>query len=77
MKTIWNYLNKRNLSTRKKTRIFLLCTTLFFSLTGLLVWFFLHFFVLATLSWAVCFMGYPGLFLGLWGGILFLYRQEL
>ena len=45
-------------------------------LIGLLVWGVVRVFALDALPWALCFMGYPGFFIGFIGGIFFLWTKD-
>lgn len=74
MKSIWNYVHAKPWDEARKTHCFLFLNALLFAAVGLGVWFALHFFVLNTISWAICFTSYPGFFIGVLGGVLYLYR---
>lgn len=77
MRFIRNYVHHKKLNTSGRTRLFVFLTTLSSSLLGLVFWFVLHFFVLNEISWAICFAGYPGVFVGFIGGIIYLYRHNI
>lgn len=76
MKLIWRYVNSLNIKFNNKIGIFLTATVFASSLAGLLIWYALHFFTFNTVTWAICFAGYPGFFVGLIGGVIYLYRHE-
>ena len=76
MKQLWSFVEQIHVSEMKKNGIFLFLTTILSALTGLLVWYILHFFICNTISWALCFTGYSGYFIGLVGGCLFLCRHR-
>lgn len=75
MNILWNYLKSKNINTQKANIFFLLINTLIAGIGGFFIWFIIHFFTLNKIAWALCFIGYPGFFIGLLGGILFLYKQ--
>lgn len=77
MKFIWQYIHNKKWQEERKTRMFLFLTIAFSSIAGLAVWYTLHFFALNKISWAICFAGYPGFFVGLIGGILYLYHHAI
>ena len=76
MKKLYEYVNKKAWDSQWETKIFLLCNTLFFALVGALAWLLLGRLIWPGMESLVCFIGYPGIFAGLIGGILFLYRQN-
>lgn len=74
MKNIWNCINNKDWKIENKYGLFLFITTSISSVIGFVIWFALHFFILNKISWAICFTGYPGFFIGLIGGIIYLYH---
>lgn len=74
---IWKYIQKSGLAKDKKVILFLLCSVFTFSLLGALIWAVVARFFLPDLVWLACFAGYPGCFAGYFGGVLFLWRQEV
>ena len=58
-----------------KTSLFLVVNTVCWMLIGLLVWGVVRVFAFDALPWALCFMGYPGFFIGFIGGIFFLWNK--
>lgn len=76
MKYLWNHVDQLNYTTTQKQKLFLFLNSLIFGLLGFLFWIPVQFFTLRTLDWLVCFVGYPVMFLGLLGGILYLYNHE-
>ena len=76
MKTLYIFINKSHASKSMKNASFLLLNMILFSAMGYATWFVLHFIALNTISWALCFTGYPGYMFGLFGGIIYLYRRE-
>lgn len=73
--TIWCFVEALVHSNRKRKTIFLLSSSIVFAILGLLVWFVAHFFVLDDITWMLCFMGYPAMFLGYLGGVLYLWNK--
>ncbi|MDD6155498.1 MAG: hypothetical protein PUB52_00550 [Lachnospiraceae bacterium] len=76
-KMIWNHIQKSSLAKDKKVILFLFCCVITFSLLGALVWAAAARFFLPGVIWLICFAGYPGCFAGYFGGVLFLWRQEV
>lgn len=74
-KKIYEYVNEKVWDRQWETKIFLLCNMLFFMFVGGVAWLLLGRLIWPGLDALVCFIGYPGIFVGLIGGILFLYRQ--
>ena len=77
MKLLWSFFNSKNLKPDSKVELFLTTTTILSGLIGLFIWYILHFIVLNTVSWAICFAGYSAFFGGLIGGTLFLFNQNV
>ncbi|MGN0347701.1 MAG: hypothetical protein ACI4DU_10515 [Lachnospiraceae bacterium] len=76
MKKLWTFINKQNLSILVKQRTFLAILIVGNLILGGLVWLLLFRTILPEISWLICFMGYPALFLGFFGGMLYLYRHD-
>lgn len=75
MNHLWNWVDRREMTDAGKIRIFLLMNCLLCSVLGLVVWLFVSRFALNTWDWALCFVGYPGFFVGFLGGCMYLCRQ--
>lgn len=73
---IYEYINKKVWDRQWETKIFLFCNMLFFMVAGGICWLLLGRLIWPGLDAFICFLGYPGIFAGLIGGILFLYRQN-
>lgn len=76
MKLIWNAVNKLNLYEKEKNYLFLLGSFILYGLIGFIIWTLIQFFVLSELEWMFCFIGYPAIFIGFAGGILYLYEHS-
>lgn len=74
MKKLWNMVN--NLKTGKmiKNKIYLALLVFVNIIIGGLLWLLLGRLVLPGIDWLLCFMGYPAMFIGFFGGILCLYN---
>lgn len=75
MSRLWEWVDKKNLSEKAKTGVFLFLNMVLYGVLGFLVWMVISRFTLSTLDWAVCFVGYPGFFIGYLGGFFFLCRK--
>ena len=76
MRITWKYVNKLKIAKKKKNRLFVLAMILESTLAGAWIWLLLGRLFLADVIWLWCFMGYPGLFIGLILSMLFLYNHE-
>ena len=76
IKFFYEKIEKRAWNREKKQYVFILVNMLFFSLIGLAVWFITGQFLFKGITCLICFIGYPAVFVGFFGGILFLYRKE-
>jgi len=77
MKKLWNMVNRLNMEKRMKNRIYLALLVFVNIIIGGLLWLLLGRLVLPGIDWLLCFMGYPAIFGGFFGGILYLYNLEL
>ena len=76
MKLFYEKIAKRAWNKEKKQYAFILVNVLFFALIGLDCWIVAGQFLLEGISWLICFIGYPAVFGGFFGGILYLYKKE-
>lgn len=76
MRYLWNRINLTKFKTEWKTKLFLLLSVSIFGVLGFLFWVILHPFVSDNLCAMLCFIGYPGIFLGFPLAILYLYHHE-
>lgn len=72
---IWNYLKKKNLYKSTKTHLFITLSMILYSSLGFICWLLIRHFFFNTKTWAICFIGYPGLVIGYIGGVLYLYNH--
>lgn len=75
MSCLWKWVDSRKHSKEVKIKIFIALNCLQFSALGFLLWLVVSRFALSTYDWAICFIGYPGFFIGYIGGFIFLYRK--
>ena len=76
MKTLWNMVNQINVKDTQKNSLFLIVFILINMVVGAFVWFLLGRWIFPGMDWLLCFMGYPAIFVGLFGGVLYLYRNR-
>ena len=75
MNIIWKTVSATSYLDQTKQRLFLLLNTLLFSLIGLIVWLTVGRLFAPGWHWLICFIGYPGYFIGYIGGIFYLYKS--
>ena len=76
-KLLWNFSKKTDMSSNTaREKLFVALCTVLFALLGLIVWFFLHFFICNSIYWLLCFIGYPAFFAGFVGGIFYTWKME-
>lgn len=75
MSRLWKWVDDKNISRDAKTGLFLIFNIILWSVIGFVAWTFVSMFALNTLDWALCFVGYPGFFVGYIGGFIFLCQQ--
>ena len=76
MKRIWNAINETKISKATKNKLYLGVLIAINVLIGGGAWLLLGRLVLPGIDWLLCFMGYPAIFIGFFGGILYLYNHE-
>lgn len=76
MSMIWNLLKETHCKERVFERLFLVVNVVAWSVVGFLLWLVARNFVLKTADWAVCFVGYFGIFAGFIGGIIYLWNKK-
>ncbi len=76
MKKLWNVVNGLDIKSNVKAIIFL-CIWIAVNIgIGAGLWLLLGRLVLPKIEWLFCFMCYPAIFVGLIGGILYIYNHE-
>lgn len=76
MKTLWNMVNQIDVKNTWKNNLFLVLFILINMVLGACVWLLLGRLILPGTDWLLCFMGYPAVFVGLFGGVIYLYRNQ-
>ena len=76
MKTLWNMVNQIHIKNTWKYNLFLLLFIIINLVLGACVWLLLGRLILPGTDWLLCFMGYPAIFVGLFGGVIYLYRNQ-
>lgn len=76
MKTLWNVVNELNIENTMKNKIYLGLLILMNIVIGGALWWLLGRIFLPGIDWLLCFMGYPAIFVGFIGGVLYLYNHE-
>ena len=76
MKTLWNIVNQIDVKNTWKNNLFLVLFILINMVLGACAWLLLGRLILPGTDWLLCFMGYPAIFVGLFGGVIYLYRNQ-
>ncbi|MDD6311374.1 MAG: hypothetical protein PUB09_05550 [Firmicutes bacterium] len=76
MRKVWMSIDKLDWKVRNKNTLFIWILILISSVCGGLTWAALGRFVLPETIWILCFMGYPAVFVGVFGGVLYLWRHD-
>ena len=72
MEDLWNYCKVKDWNEKRKVRSFLTMNTLIFAVMGLLAWTAVRLFAFNSIEWMLCFIGYPAVILGIFGGSIYL-----
>ena len=76
MERLWNAINETKISKATKNKLYLGVLIAINVLIGGGAWLLLGRLILPGIDWLLCFMGYPAIFIGFFGGILYLYNHE-
>lgn len=76
MKRLWYAINETKISKATKNKLYLGVLIAINVLIGGGAWLLLGRLILPEIDWLLCFMGYPAIFIGFFGGILYLYNHE-
>ena len=76
MKRLWNVINKMKIKKEIKNKLCLGVLIVINIVMGGVAWLLFGRLVLPGTDWLLCFMGYPAIFIGFFGGILYLYIHE-
>ena len=76
MKSLWNMVNQIDVKNTWKNNLFLVLFILINMVLGACAWLLLGRLILPGTDWLLCFMGYPAIFVGLFGGVIYLYRNQ-
>ena len=76
MSKIWSFVNDLKVKKNHKITMFIWFTTILYGLTGGLIWGLIGRLILPEITWLFCFIGYPAVFMGLFGGAIYLYNHE-
>ena len=73
MTGLWNLINNKELTAVGKIRVLFSLNCLIYCVIGLVVWLVIRRFTpsVNTWDWALCFVIYPGFFIGYIGGFIF------
>ncbi len=76
MSKIWNVVNGLDIKSNVKSIVFLLLLVVVNLGIGVGLWLLFGRIIFPGIEWLLCFMGYPAIFIGLFGGVIYLYNHE-
>ena len=76
MKKLWNWVEGLRIRTSLKEKLFLFLLIIANLAVGAVVWLLVGRSFLPGIDWLICFMGYPAVFIGLFGGQLYVMIHE-
>ncbi len=76
MKRLWNVINEMKIKKEIKNKLYLGVSIAISIVMGGVAWVLFGRLVLPGIDWLLCFMGCPAIFIGFFGGILYLYNHE-
>lgn len=75
MKTMWNIVDKMNITAYHKSRVYIVLNTILGLILGAVIWLLIHSFALNGIDWMLVFTCYPG-FAMLVISIYYLYNHD-
>lgn len=76
MKRLWTVINELKVKKQVKYRLYLSLLILVNIAVGGAIWLLLGRLILPEIEWLICFMGYPAVFVGFFGGVFYLANHE-
>lgn len=76
MSKMWNVVNGLDIKSNVKSILFLLLLVVVNLGIGVGLWLLFGRIIFPGIEWLFCFMGYPAIFIGLFGGVIYLYNHE-
>lgn len=76
MSKLWSIVNKIKLEQIYKNAIYLTALIIINVAIGAVAWLLVGRHFLSEIYWLACFMGYPAVFVGFFGGSIYLYNHE-
>jgi len=76
MKLLWNKIDQLNIKSDQKYKRFICSLTVINGVFGAIAWILIGRLFLPKLEWLLCFIGYPAIFIGLLGGVIYLFNHE-
>lgn len=76
MKKLWNVVNDLDAKSGVKITVFLLILIVVNLGMGAGLWLLFGRIFLSGIEWLFCFMCYPAIFIGVFGGVIYLYNHE-
>lgn len=76
MRILWSIVNAFKVKRIIKIRLFLSFLVVENIAIGAGIWLLIGRLFLPGIDWLICFIGYPAIFVGFFGGILYLYNHE-
>lgn len=76
MKKLWNVVNGLDVKRDVKTGLFFWILIIANICIGAGLWLLFGRLFLPEIVWLLCFIGYPAIFVGFFGGILYIYNHE-
>ncbi|MCR5773735.1 MAG: hypothetical protein K6G42_01495 [Lachnospiraceae bacterium] len=76
MNVIWKKVSSLGIKNTLKNKLFIGLMVLVYSGIGTAVWLLAGRLVFPQTEWLLCFIAYPAVFMGFFGGIIYLYNHE-
>lgn len=76
MKKLWNIINRLETKKSMKNKLYLASLIFVNFVIGGAIWLLIGRLLLPGIDWLICFMGYPGIIIGFFGGVLYLYNHD-
>lgn len=76
MKKVWNFIDELKVTRDAKNRLYIWSQIFLYAVIGAALWGIFGRIILSGVDWLLCFIGYPAIFIGFLGSLIYLYNNE-
>lgn len=76
MKSLWILINSLGIKSALKNRLYLGAFIMVNAMVGSIAWLLIGRLLYPKVEWLICFVGYPAIFIGFFGGLIYLFNHK-